>query len=87
MSLQLLTPECLLQIVQPFNETVTQVFARMSALRDVLDGPAVQDDQGLLNTDPRFIAVPDGYINLIPTDIRGLTLNRTPQQVCTFDTH
>ena len=69
-----------MQIVEPFNETVTQVFARMSALRDVLDGP-VQDDQGLLNTDPRFIAVPDGYINLIPTDIRGLTLNRTPQQV------
>lgn len=68
-------------IVAPFNETVTQVFARLSALRDELDGPAVQDDQGLLNTDPRFIAVPDGYINLIPTDIRGLTLNRTPQQI------
>ena len=69
-----------MQIVQPFGETVTQVFARMSALRDLLDGP-VQDDQGLVNTDPRYIAVPDQYINLIPTDIRGLTLNRTPQQV------
>jgi len=39
------------------------------------------DDQGLVNTDPRFIAVPDGYINLIPTDVRGLTFNRSPQMV------
>ena len=39
------------------------------------------DDQGLINTDPRFIAVPDGFINLIPTDIRGLTFNRSPQMV------
>ena len=39
------------------------------------------DDQGLLNTDPRTIAVPDAYINNIPTDIRGLTFSRTPQQV------
>lgn len=68
-------------IIQPFNETVPQVFARVSALRDQLDGPAVQDDQGLLNTDPRFIAVPSGYVNLVPTDIRGLTFSRTPQQV------
>lgn len=68
------------EIVTPFNETVSQVFARMSAFRDLLDGP-IQIDQGLTNTDPRTIAVPDGYINLIPTDIRGLTLNRTPQQV------
>ena len=27
--------------VQPFNETVQQVFARISALRDRLDGPVV----------------------------------------------
>jgi hypothetical protein len=68
-------------IVQPFNETVVQVFARISALRDELDGPALVD-QGLVNADPRYIAVPDGgNPNLIPTDIRGLTLNRTPQQV------
>ena len=39
------------------------------------------DDQGLVNTDPRFIAVPDGFINLIPTDIHGLTFNRSPQMV------
>ena len=39
------------------------------------------DDQGLLNTDPRFIAVPDGFINHIPTDVRGITFNRTPQMV------
>lgn len=28
--------------VQPFNETVQQVFARISALRDSLDGPQVK---------------------------------------------
>ena len=39
------------------------------------------DDQGLLNTDPRNIAVPDTFINNIPTDIRGLTFSRTPQQL------
>ena len=39
------------------------------------------DDQGLVNTDPRTIAVPDAFINNIPTDIRGLTFSRTPQQV------
>ena len=65
-------------IVEPFNETVQQVFARVSALRDSLDGPQF-DDQGLVNTDPRNIAVPSNYINLIPTDIRGLTFNRSPQ--------
>ena len=39
------------------------------------------DDQGLVNTDPRTIAVPDGFVNMIPTDVRGLTFSRTPQQV------
>ena len=39
------------------------------------------DDQGLVNTDPRYIAVPEGYINNIPTDVRGITFNRSPQQV------
>ena len=34
-----------------------------------------------MQTDPRFIAVPDGFINLIPTDVRGITFNRAPQQV------
>jgi hypothetical protein len=68
-------------IIQPFGETVTQAFARVSALRDELDGTGTQIDQGLVNTDPRFIAVPAGYINLIPTDVRGLTLNRSPQQI------
>jgi hypothetical protein len=64
--------------VMPFNETVQQVFARISALRDSLDGPQV-DDQGLVNTDPRNIAVPNTWVNLIPTDVRGLTFSRTPQ--------
>ena len=39
------------------------------------------DDQGLVNTDPRTIAVPNAFINNIPTDIRGLTFSRTPQQL------
>ncbi|KAK9805704.1 hypothetical protein WJX72_012559 [[Myrmecia] bisecta] len=68
------------ETVEPFNETAQQVFARVSAARDDLDGPQL-DDQGLVNTDPRFIAVPDGYLNLIPTDLQGLTFSRSPQQV------
>ena len=43
------------------------------------------DDQGLVNTDPRFIAQPTFFVNNIPTDIQGATLNRTPQQVCPQD--
>lgn len=39
------------------------------------------DDQGLVNTDPRYIAVPLYYPNMVPTDVRGLTFSRTPQQV------
>jgi len=37
------------------------------------------DDQGLVNTDARTIAVPDSYVNIIPTDVRGITFSRTPQ--------
>ncbi|BDA43080.1 Desiccation-related protein PCC13-62 [Coccomyxa sp. Obi] len=66
--------------VIPFNETVQQVFARISALRDSLDGPQI-DDQGLINTDPRYIAVPQYYVNMVPTDIRGLTFSRSPQML------
>lgn len=66
------------KIVEPFGETVQQVFARVSAMRDRLDGPQL-DDQGLVNTDPRHIAVPADAVNMIPTDIRGLTYSRTPQ--------
>lgn len=66
------------KIIEPFGETVLEVFARVSAYRDRMDGPALID-QGLVNTDPRFIAVPMGGVNMIPTDVRGLTLNRTPQ--------
>ena len=39
------------------------------------------DDQGLVNTDPRNIAVPNTWVNLVPTDVRGLTFSRTPQMV------
>lgn len=38
-------------------------------------------DQGLFNTDPSYIRVPTDQINLVPTDVRGLTFARTPQQV------
>ncbi|KAK9838781.1 hypothetical protein WJX74_003291 [Apatococcus lobatus] len=65
------------EIVPPTNETVAQVFARLSAYRDAMDGPQI-DDQGLLNKDPRFIAIPGSYVNNIPTDIRGLSFSRTP---------
>ncbi len=34
-----------------------------------------------MQADPRNIAVPDGFVNLVPTDIRGLTFARTPQMV------
>ena len=67
-------------VVPPFGETVQQVFARISALRDSLDGPSL-DDQGLFNTDPRAQAVPELYVNFVPTDIQGITFGRTPQQV------
>lgn len=68
------------KIIEPFGETAQQVFARISALRDSLDGPQF-DDQGIVNSDPRTIAVPHDYANFIPTDIRGLTYSRTPAQV------
>ena len=37
------------EIVPPTNETVTQVFARLSAYRDAMDGPQV-------NSTPVFLA-------------------------------
>ncbi len=43
--------------------------------------PAQFDDQGIVNSDSRTIAVPHDYANYIPTDIRGLTFARTPAQV------
>ena len=39
--------------IAPFGETAQQVFARISAARDLLDGPP-QIDQGIVNTDPRL---------------------------------
>ena len=46
------------ETIAPFNETAQQVYARLSALVDSLDGPLFLS-QGLVNTDPRTIAVPD----------------------------
>ena len=43
--------------------------------------PVQVDDQGLVQYDPRYVAVPDTWVNLIPTDVRGLTFSRTPQMV------
>ena len=40
-----------------------------------------ETDQGIYNFNPNFIRVPTGNINLVPTDLRGLTFSRTPQQV------
>ena len=42
------------------------------------------DDQGIVNSDSRTIAVPHDYANFIPTDIRGTTFARTPAQVSTW---
>jgi hypothetical protein len=44
-----------------------------------------ETDQGLYNFNPNFIRVPTGNINLVPTDLRGLTFSRTPQQVGGWD--
>ena len=41
----------------PFNETVQQVFARISALRDALDGPQT-DDQGVPTSFKVYIIAP-----------------------------
>ena len=41
------------QIVAPFNETVLQVFARISSYRDSLDGPQVPRHSGSKTRLPR----------------------------------
>ena len=56
-------------IVEPFGETAQVVFAKISAYRDMMDGASIHD-QGIVNTDPRFIYVPFAGVNLIPTDVR-----------------
>eukprot|EP00879_Flechtneria_rotunda_P017454 GHRR01018292.1.p1 GENE.GHRR01018292.1~~GHRR01018292.1.p1 ORF type:complete len:412 (-),score=113.53 GHRR01018292.1:398-1633(-) len=66
--------------VPEYNMTVHEVVMAISNYRNELDGPA-NTDQPLYNTNPNFIAVPLNNINLVPTDIRGLTFSRTPQQV------
>ena len=55
--------------------------AARQAIQVIGHARAQLDDQGLVNADPRNIAVPDGFVNMIPTDIRGITFARTPQQV------
>ncbi|KAK9823663.1 hypothetical protein WJX72_004516 [[Myrmecia] bisecta] len=68
------------QIVEPFGETAEQTFARISAYRNnIIQAPLI--DQGIVNTDPRFIAVPYNFLNLMPTDIWGTTFVRSPQQI------
>jgi len=61
----------------PFNVPVSAFFAALSARRDAVDGPVI-DDQPLIF---------DGGINLVPTDGNGLTLSRTPQQVLAIATN
>lgn len=60
------------ETVQGFNLTVEQAFDKISAYRQSLTGD-VQIDQGLTK---------QGGINIVPTDGNGLSLARTPQQVC-----
>ena len=50
--------------VEPFNETVQQVFARVSALRDSLDGPQVRLNDKLMSCVPLLSVVP-----LLPVDV------------------
>ena len=45
------------------------------AQQQVLLPPVQLNDQGLINTDPRFIAVPDSFINIIPTGAHLLQQN------------
>jgi hypothetical protein len=68
------------ETVEPFGVSLHDMVQAISNLRDDLDGPQ-DDDQGLTNTDTNTIAVPTDFINLVPTDIRGLCFSRTPQQV------
>eukprot|EP00882_Tetradesmus_deserticola_P001009 GHRQ01001092.1.p1 GENE.GHRQ01001092.1~~GHRQ01001092.1.p1 ORF type:complete len:409 (+),score=152.07 GHRQ01001092.1:202-1428(+) len=68
------------ETVPEYGMTVQQIVMAISNLRDELDGPP-ETDQPLMNGNPNFIAVPTRSINLVPTDIRGLTFSRTPQQV------
>ncbi|KAF6253913.1 ferritin-like domain-containing protein [Scenedesmus sp. NREL 46B-D3] len=68
------------ETVPEYNMTVQEIVLAISNYRDELDGPP-ETDQALLNGNPNFIAVPTRNINLVPTDIRGLTFSRTPQQV------
>jgi hypothetical protein len=68
------------ETVPEYGLTVADIVMAISNYRDDLDGPA-EVDQPLYNGNPNFIAVPTRNINLVPTDIRGLTFSRTPQQV------
>lgn len=68
------------ETVAPFGVTLEEMVAKISDLRDGLDGP-LESDQALKNFNRNFIAVPTDNINLVPTDIRGLCFSRTPQQV------
>lgn len=68
------------ETVEPFGVSVEVMVQAISDLRDNLDGP-LESDQGITNNNTNLIAVPTDSINLAPTDIRGLTFSRTPQQV------
>eukprot|EP00878_Enallax_costatus_P000877 GHUV01001004.1.p1 GENE.GHUV01001004.1~~GHUV01001004.1.p1 ORF type:complete len:475 (+),score=107.17 GHUV01001004.1:451-1875(+) len=68
------------ETVPEYGMTVHEIVMGISNYRDEMDG-APETDQPLMNSNPNFIAVPTRNINLAPTDIRGLTFSRTPQQV------
>ena len=45
------------KIIEPFGETAQQVFARISAMRDSLDGPQVCSPHMLLSCCARFLCL------------------------------
>ena len=48
--------------VEPFGETVQQVFARISALRDSLDGPQVSCHLASCLPDPLCVTTKTAYV-------------------------
>ena len=49
------------EIVEPFGETALKVFARVSALRDRLDGPQADDQVTTVGSTPGLCCVDAAY--------------------------
>ena len=61
-------------VVTPYGANVTTIVDAISAARDMLDGTASNDDEGIFN------AANGDYI-LTPADGNAIVFSRTPQQV------